>query len=118
MASISEIETWFSILGAGMTGLRLLREYGMRTVELRYFVENFDKYKMRISAFAPPPLRDQYEPKFSSVKTKISAGIQEVLRSNGNMPEEAVNALLEDIKEMYMLLNDAHRTITSGIILV
>lgn len=116
MASVSEIEEWFSILGAGMAGLRLLKEYGIRTVELEYFIENFDKSKMRISAFAPPPLRDQYEPKFSSIKAKITSGIKAI--SNTNTSDDTLNTLLADTKEMYILLNDVHRTITSGFIMM
>jgi hypothetical protein len=115
MASVSQIEEWFSILGAGMAGLRLLKEYGIRTVELQYFIENFDKSEMKISAFAPPPLRDQYEPKFSSIKGKIISGIKAI--SNQKVSADTLNKLLVDTREMYILLNDVHRTVTSGFIL-
>lgn len=115
MASVSQIEEWFSILGAGMAGLRLLKEYGIRTVELEYFTENFGKSEMKISAFAPPPLRDQYEPKFSGIKKKILSGIEAI--SDPRVSAETLNKLLENTKDMYMLLNDVHRTFASGFIL-
>ncbi len=115
MASVSQIEEWFSILGTGMAGLRLLKEYGIRTVELGYFIENFGKSEMKISAFAPPPLRDQYEPRFSGIKKKIISGIETI--SDPRVSAETLNKLLANTKEMYMLLNDVHRALTSDFIL-
>jgi hypothetical protein len=115
MASVSQIEEWFSVLGAGMAGLRLLKEYGIRTVELEYFTENFGKSEIKISAFAPPPLHDQYEPRFSGIKKEIISGIEAL--SDPRISAETLNKLLLNTKEMYMLLNDAHRTFASDFIL-
>jgi len=112
MASSVEIEGWFSILATGMAGLRLLKEFGIRTAELDYFTKNFGKTKIEISAFAPPPLRDQFEPTFNQVEDKVKRDIEKI--KEPNVAYDVVDELLKNIRDLYSLLSDVHRTIVSG----
>lgn len=114
--SCSEIEKWLSILGGGMTGLRLLKDYDLRTPELEYFIENFDFERMEISAFAPSPLRDQYDELFTQAKEKLRSGVKEV--ANSSASDEVLGKTLRDAKELYSLLSDLHTAIASGFIIV
>jgi hypothetical protein len=115
MATFSETEGWFSILGAGMAGLRLLKEFGIRTAELEYFIQNFDKTEMKISAFAPSPLIDQYETLFNQAKERLKEGIEQI--KEPKVTDKTVDNVLKDAKELYNLLGEVHRTIASGLVL-
>jgi len=116
VASSSEVEGWLYLLGAGMAGLRMLKEFGIRTSELDYFIRNFGKTDMRISAFAPPPLRDQYELAFSETEKKLTQGIEKIEKSD--VTNEAIDDAVENLRKLYSLLGDAHRMIVSGKLIV
>jgi hypothetical protein len=116
LASCSEIEEWLSILGAGIAGLRLLKEFGIRTSELEFFIKNFGKGEIQISAFAPSVFRDQYEPRLEVSRSKVKAGIARVVESN--VTDEVVESVLADAKEFYSLLSDLRQTVVSGFVVV
>ena len=116
MATFSEIEEWLSTLGAGIAGLHLLREYGIRTSELEYFIENFGKSRMSVSAFAPPPLKNQYEPILTKTETKLRSGLENILHID--VSNEEIDEALKDIRELYSLLRDIHQATISGLIVV
>lgn len=111
----SEIESWLSILSAGITGLHLFKEYGFRTPELIFFLENFDSEKMEIAAFAPPPLRDQYAQLFDEANKRLRNGI--VKMRNSDVAEEVLDIVLRDTTELYGLMSDMHQSVSSGYIL-
>lgn len=115
MASISEIEGMLSMLGTGIAGLRFLKEYNIRTSELKYFIENFSDGKIEVSAFAPPPLRNQYEKVLSKIEAKLVSGVKKI--SSPNVSRKTVDKVLKDAKELYSLLNDIHQATISGIII-
>jgi hypothetical protein len=115
MASCSEIEMWLSTLGTGMAGLRLLKEYGIRTPELEYFIENISSSNIEISAFAPPPLRSQYEPLFSQANMKLKSGIKKL--ADQNVSDEVIDNVLNDARALYIILSDMHKSTVSGIII-
>lgn len=112
----SEIEMWLSILGGGMTGLRLLKDYDIRTPELEYFIKNWDFERIEISAFAPSPLRDQYDQLFIETKEKLESGVKKV--ANSDVSDAVLDKTLKDAKELYSLLSDLHTAIASGFIAV
>jgi len=116
MASFSEIEGWLSTLGIGIAGLRLLKEYGIRTSELKYFIENLDDVKIEVSAFAPAPLRNQYEPLVVKAEAKLRSGIKKIL--DPNVSNEIVDDVLKGARELYSLLSDMHQATASGLIIV
>ena len=116
MASFSEIEGWLSMLSTGIAGLRLLKEYGIRAPELEYFVENLGNSKIKVAAFAPPPLRNQYEKSVAKAETRLRLGIERM--SETNVSDEDVDEVLKDTRELYSLLGDIRRATVSGIITV
>jgi len=116
MVSCPELEDWLSTLGAGIAGLRLLREYGIRTSELKYFMENFGDSKIKVSAFAPSPLKNQYEPLLRQAETKLKSGIKKI--TVRNVSGEVIDNVLKDAKELYSLLSDIHQAVVSGLTMV
>jgi hypothetical protein len=118
MASCPEIEEWLSILGTGIAGLRFLKEYGVRTSELEYFTRNFGETRIEASAFAPAPLRSEYEQMLKQFETKLRAGIQELRAQTDSVSSELIEALLKDAKELFRLLRDMHQAAVSGLTFV
>jgi len=116
MTSCQELEGWLSTLGAGIAGLRLLKEYGIRTSELEYFIENLGDLKIKVSAFAPSPLKTQYEPLLSQTEAKLKSGIEKI--KDPKVSGEALDSVLKDAKELYSLLSDMHQAAVSGLIIV
>jgi len=116
MASFSEIEGWLSILGTGMAGLRLLKEYGIRTSELQYFMEHLGDCRTQVSAFAPSTLKNQYEPLIVKAETKLISGLKKI--SKPDVTDEVVDDVLRDARELYSLLSDMHQATASGFIVV
>ena len=116
MATFSEIEQWLSILGVGIAGLHILKKYGVRSSELEYFVENFGDAKIVVSAFAPSPLKNQYEPLLSESEIKLKSGIEKISRTNAS--SEEVDEVLKDTRELYSLLRDIHQATISGLVTI
>jgi hypothetical protein len=116
MASYSEIERWLSVLATGMAGLRLLKHYGVRSPELEHFIQNITDGQMSISAFAPSPLREQYQPLISQTEEELKSETKKL--SDPNVSEEIVDSVLNKAQELYTLLSDMHRNAFSSLIIV
>ena len=117
MASCSEIEKWLAIVGTGITGLRLLKDYNIQTPELEYFTDKFGNGKMAISAFAPSPFKNQYETRLQKIQTILVSHVEQLMRAQ-NVSSEIINNALNEAEELYSLLRDMHQTVVSGFIIV
>jgi hypothetical protein len=115
MASRSEVESCFSILGAGIAGLRLLKEYGFKSKELELFVKNMaTDEKVKICAFAPSPLRSQYEAAISEAEKKVK---EDIIKISTEKPSAAtIDEAIKDTKQLYGILAELHRTVASGLV--
>jgi len=69
---------------------------------------------MKISAFAPPPLRDHYEPRLREAEASLRSGIEEL--GKRKVSDEVLDDLLKNAREIYTMLYDVHRTVVSGFI--
>ena len=115
MASRSEVESCFSVLGAGIAGLKLLKIFGLKSKELDIFINSVSSdEQVKICAFAPSPLRNQYEASVSEAQTKVKRDIEKL---SGNMPsDEAIDEAIKDTKQLYGILAELHRTSVSGLV--
>jgi hypothetical protein len=116
MASRSEVESCFSVLGAGIAGLRILKEFGFKSTELDIFIKSMaTDEKVKICAFAPSPLRNQYEAAITEVETKVKQDIEKV--SAQTLPsDEVIDEAIKDTKQLYSLLAELNRTVVSGLV--
>ena len=115
MSSLPEIERWLLMLGTGIAGLRLLKKYRFRSVEFDYFIESLDKEEIEISAFAPPPLQNQYAPLVERIQAELSSDIRE---AHTQLSDEIVDRMLQNTEKLHSLLKDIHQSVASGIFVV
>ena len=116
MATCSEIEKWLATVGTGITGLKLLKEYKIKTPELRYFVEAFGNGSMKISAFAPPTLKNQYEERLGRIEKKLKLEIRKLLESE--VSAKSIDNALKSAEELYSLLRDMCQAVVSSFLVV
>jgi len=120
VASCSEIESWLSVLGTGIAGLRLFKMFGVQNSELEFFMENFGDMKIEVSAFAPPPLRNQYEITLKQAESELREKIQEMRAQtvDSEVSDEMIDSVLKNAENLFSLLRDMHQATVSGFIIV
>ena len=115
MASRSEVESCFSVLGAGIAGLRLLKQFGFKSKELELFIENMaTEEKVKICAFAPSPLRNQYKASILEAEAKVKEDIKQL--SADQPSDEIIDQAINDTKKLYGILSELHRTVVTGLV--
>ena len=116
MASRSEVESCFSVLGAGLAGLRLLKVFGLRSTELDLFIKTMStEEQVKICAFAPSPLREQYKASISEAQTKVKHDIEGL--SVEEPSDKVIDDTIRDTKQLYGILAELHRTAVSGLVM-
>jgi hypothetical protein len=115
MASRSEVESCFSVLGTGIAGLRLLKVFGIKSKELEIFMKAMaTEEQVKICAFAPSPLRGQYEESISEAETKVKQDIEKL--SVDKPSDETIDKAIKDTKQLYGILAELHRTAVTGLV--
>lgn len=92
----------------------MLKEYGIQSTELDYFIKNIETDKIKVCAFAPSPLRNQYESELDEAEKKVKQDIQEL--SVPNPPNNVIDKAIKDTKALYNILTEIHRTLVSGLV--
>jgi hypothetical protein len=116
MASRSEVESCFSVLGAGLAGLRLLKVFGLRSTELDLFIKTIStEEQVKICAFAPSPLREQYKASISEAQRKVKHDIEGL--SVKEPSDKAIDDTIKDTTQLYGILAELHRTAVSGLVI-
>jgi len=115
MASRSEVESCFSVLGAGIAGLSLLKVFGFKSKELDLFMKTMaTEEQVKICAFAPSPLRNQYEATISEAEIKVKHDIEKL--SIDKPSDETIDEAIKDTKQLYGILAELHRTAVTGLV--
>jgi hypothetical protein len=116
MASRSEVESCFSVLGAGLAGLRLLKIFGLKSKELDLFIENIlTEEQGKICAFAPSPLREQYKASISQAQERVKQDIKKL--SVEEPSDKVIDDTINDTQSLYSILAELHRTAVSGLVI-
>jgi hypothetical protein len=116
MASYSGIESWLSVVASGITGLGLLKDYGIRSPELEYFIEYCGKQTISVKALAPSPSTNEYGSLIDAAFIQLLSRLEDL--KGENVPEDLLNNAIEDARKLYGLLNAMYQTVKSGIVTI
>jgi len=116
LASYSRIEAWLSVVASGITGLGLLRDYGIRSPELEYFIEYCGKQTISVKALAPSPLTNEYEPLIRSAFTQLLSKLESI--KDENATTDLFDRAIEDARKVYGLLSAMYQTVKSNLVAI
>lgn len=103
MASFSRLESLLSTVASGITGIGLWKDYGIKTPELKYFIESLGEIQLSVSALAPSPPMKHYNTAIELVYSRLLAKLP--LFKEQDASENDLEEALKDAKELHGLLS-------------
>jgi len=103
LASFSRLESLLSTVASGITGIGLWKDYGIKTPELKYFIESLGEIQLSVSALAPSPPMKHYNTAIELVYSRLLAKLP--LFKEQDASENDLEEALKDAKELHGLLS-------------
>jgi len=103
MASLPKLEKFLFTISTGITGLELLKEFGVETNELEYFINYCrETPDLSVNAMGPSYLIERYTPQIKSSYDHI---ISEMKVFSKTTPKEKISCIITELEALHDLIS-------------
>lgn len=103
MASLPKLEKFLFTISTGITGLELLKEFGVETNELEYFINYCrETPDLSVNAMGPSYLIERYTPQIKSSYDHI---ISEMKAFSKTAPKEKIGCMITELEALHDLIS-------------
>lgn len=107
VASLPKMEKFLFTISTGITGLEILKDFGIKSTELEYFI-NFcrEKQDLSVSAMGPSSLTQRYRERINASYNKVITKMQDF--SSEDCSKEKTETILLELSDLHDLLNKVY----------